>query len=84
MLSLNNGPSQEAVFRVFAFSDFMRKRRGGCTFAGCWGLNIYCEATSKPSGWKDNWNDKGGTVYWYSETEQAGYWHYVSGVPTLW
>lgn len=24
------------------------------------------------------------TIYYYSETEQAGGWHYVEGVPTLW
>lgn len=23
------------------------------------------------------------TVYYYSETQQAGYWHYVDGVPAL-
>jgi hypothetical protein len=41
-----------------------------------------------PSNWDEDWNgtsmDKGGTVYWYSETSKAGCWHYVSGVPTLW
>jgi hypothetical protein len=53
-------------------------------FYGCTGCAIYCEATAQPSGWRSLWNFHGGTAYWYSETEQAGCWHYVNGVPTLW
>ena len=50
---------------------------------------IYSEAGSKPANWDNNWD--GGDVasgklviYYYSESEAAGYWHYVAGVPTLW
>lgn len=27
-------------------------------------LKIYCEATSKPDGWNENWNRYGGIVTW--------------------
>ena len=57
---------------------------GTGAFASCHSLNIYCEATSTPTGWNSDWNSNGGTAYWYSETEKTGYWHYVNGVPTLW
>lgn len=29
---------------------------GESAFEGCYGLTIYCEAETKPSGWDDNWN----------------------------
>lgn len=32
---------------------------GEGAFSGCTSLTIYCEAESKPSGWSNNWNDKG-------------------------
>jgi hypothetical protein len=61
---------------------------GKNAFTGCENAKIYCQATLMPSNWDEDWNgtsmDKGGTVYWYSETSKAGCWHYVSGVPTLW
>lgn len=49
-------------------------------------LKIFCEASSKPEGWSNNWDfgAKGRTVYWYSETPQAGCWHYVGQKPTPW
>ena len=34
------------------------------TFSRCTSLTIYCEATSKPSGWHSNWNDYGCPVVW--------------------
>ena len=33
-------------------------------FYGCTSLTIYCEASSKPSGWYSNWNYLGGPVVW--------------------
>ena len=32
---------------------------GGYAFSGCTSLTIYCEATSKPSGWDSEWNNFG-------------------------
>jgi hypothetical protein len=61
---------------------------GKNAFTGCKNAKIYCQATLMPSNWDEHWNgtsmDKGGTVYWYSETSNTGCWHYVNGVPTLW
>ena len=37
---------------------------GMFAFYGCSSLTIYCEATSKPSGWNDYWNDSNRPVYW--------------------
>ena len=45
-------------------------------FKYCSSLTIYCEAKSKPSGWKNTWNSSNRPVYW------AGQWVYVKGVPT--
>ncbi|MBR2443803.1 MAG: leucine-rich repeat protein [Clostridia bacterium] len=37
-------------------------------FYGCTSLTIYCEATSKPSGWDSGWNDSNRPVVWgYTE-----------------
>ena len=33
-------------------------------FATCASLTIYCEATSKPEGWDDNWNPMDRPVVW--------------------
>ena len=33
-------------------------------FVGCDKLTIYCEATSKPSGWSSNWNSSSCPVVW--------------------
>ena len=60
---------------------------GSYAFSGCTSLTIYCEATSKPSGWSSSWNYSNRPVYWYSETEptkEGNYWHYVNGVVTVW
>lgn len=43
---------------------------GKSAFNLCWELTIYCEATSKPSGWDTNWNSYNCSVYW------AGQWKY--------
>jgi len=45
-------------------------------FQSCYVLTIFAEATSKPEGWVDNWNDSGRPVYW------GGTWTLVDGVPT--
>ncbi|MBQ8546610.1 MAG: leucine-rich repeat protein [Clostridia bacterium] len=40
---------------------------------------IYCEATTRPSGWDSNWSFRSYLVYWYSENEpttEGKYWHY--------
>ena len=37
---------------------------GNGAFLGCKSLTIYCEATSKPSGWDSNWNYSNCPVVW--------------------
>ena len=37
---------------------------GDYAFRSCNRLTIYCEATSKPSGWNDDWNYNTRLVYW--------------------
>ena len=37
---------------------------GSYAFEGCTSLTIYCEATSKPSGWNSSWNLSNCTVVW--------------------
>ncbi len=55
-----------------------------------YGSTIYFEATSDDGmTFGDHWNNgsyinDGASYYFYSETNQSGYWHYVDGVPTLW
>lgn len=49
---------------------------GENAFKGCANLVIYCEATSKPSRFDENWNPDNVKVYWGEE------WELVSGVPT--
>ena len=56
-------------------------------FWNCSSLTIYCEATSKPSGWDSYWNYSNRPVYWYSETQpttSGNYWHYVESVVRKW
>ncbi len=44
----------------------------------CNSLTIYCEISSRPSGWDINWNSSDITVYWGNQ------WHYdQNGVPRL-
>jgi hypothetical protein len=57
---------------------------GAYAFYNCSRLTIYAEAESKPAGWDSNWNYSNRPVYYYSDTEINGRWHYVDGVPTLW
>jgi hypothetical protein len=46
-------------------------------FGWCSSLTIYCEASSKPSGWDSKWNYSNRPVYW------AGEWEYdADGNPT--
>ncbi len=41
-------------------------------------FKIFCEASSKPSGWDSNWNPDNRPVYW------AGDWHYDGqGIPVI-
>ena len=51
-------------------------------------VNIYTLATSASDGGitlnKDNNATLTGNIYYYSETEASGAWHYVNGAPTLW
>ena len=53
---------------------------GSSAFSGCSSLTIYCEVSSKPSGWKPDWstttNLATNRYYWADE------WEYVDGVPT--
>ena len=59
----------------------------GDAFYGCANLTIYCEATSKPSGWSLNWNSSNCPVYWYSESEptiDGNYWHYGDNEIVIW
>ena len=37
-------------------------------FSGCNKLTIYCEASSKPSGWHNDWNPDNCPVVWTEET----------------
>lgn len=39
-------------------------RIGSRAFSGCISLTIYCEASSKPSGWDSAWNPVSRPVYW--------------------
>lgn len=60
---------------------------GLSAFYNCDSLTIYCEVTSKPSGWDSSWNYDNRPVYWYSATQpttSGNYWHYVDGVVTKW
>lgn len=60
-------------------------------FEGCTSLSLYCEQTSKPYGWNDDFAGDA-LVYWYSDLEPQGagmYWHYVNDeegnqVPQKW
>ena len=50
---------------------------GSYAFSFCSSLTIYCEASSKPSGWSSYWNYSNRPVYW------AGEWEYdANGNPT--
>ena len=47
-------------------------------FSGCTSLTIYCEASSKPSGWSSEWNCSSRPVVWgitdYGQTEAGLVW----------
>jgi hypothetical protein len=92
-------PSSVTSIGSFAFSNCTSltsvvipgsvKKIGEGAFMNCTHAIIYCETVRKPTSWDAYWNegrlgDQGGTIYWYSETKQTGFWHYVNGVPTLW
>lgn len=47
-------------------------------------LNIYVEGTTGTVSLSSGDALWTGNVYYYSETETAGTWHYVNGIPTLW
>ena len=42
---------------------------GAYAFLACRSLTIYCEVSSKPSGWDSAWNSANRTVYWNGEWE---------------
>ena len=42
---------------------------GAYAFLACSSLTIYCEVSSKPSGWDSAWNSANRTVYWNGEWE---------------
>ena len=48
---------------------------GKHVFSGCSKLTIYCEASSRPSGWDSRWNSSNRPEYWDGE------WKMVDGVP---
>lgn len=63
---------------------------GKMVFHSC-KFNVYYEGTKAdfdainiPSGYESWQSSFEGTLLFYSETEQAGTWHYVNGVPTAW
>jgi len=37
---------------------------GSSAFYNCSSLTIYCEVTSKPSGWSSSWNESNRPVVW--------------------
>ena len=44
---------------------------GDSAFYNCSNLIIYCEATSQPSGWNDQWNSSGCPVVWDSNNNDV-------------
>ena len=46
---------------------------GKYAFSNCSNLTIYCEASSKPSGWDSNWNDSNQPVEWSSNVQYEEY-----------
>ena len=64
--SLTSFNIPESVKKIAEYAFFI------CNF-----LTIYCELSSRPSGWDINWNSSDIKVYWGNE------WHYENGVPTL-
>ena len=46
---------------------------GDSVFYGCSNLTIYCEASSRPSGWDYDWNDSNRPVVWSSNGEYGEY-----------
>ena len=54
---------------------------GQYAFKGCSLLTIYCEVTSKPSGWNSNWNSSGCPVVWdcnNTDIADDGYIYYLA------
>jgi len=41
---------------------------GNKAFSGWCGMDIYCEVSSKPDGWDDNWNSSNCPVFWAENT----------------
>lgn len=51
-------------------------------FCGCSSLTIYCEASSKPSGWNQYWRSlEEDSLYYQVTVYWAGEWSYVDDVP---
>ena len=49
-------------------------------------LYLFCEPTSRPETWDEEFYHNVSGVYWYSETaiSDGQHWHYVGNVPTVW
>ena len=54
---------------------------GSSAFYGCSSLKIYCEVSSRPSGWNSNWNNSSRPVYWDATLfVESGFGFILSGV----
>ena len=53
---------------------------GESAFYGCSNLTIYCEASSKPSGWDYWWNSSDRPVVWSSNGQYGEYNGFIYGV----
>ena len=49
-------------------------------FSSCYNLTIYCQASSKPSGWKSNWNNSSCPVVWDYKNNNVAEDGYVYGI----
>lgn len=55
-------------------------------FYGC-SAKIFCEQSSEPLDWLNDWAGSSSVVYWLRETEpeeEGKFWHYVDGKPEIW
>ena len=53
---------------------------GDSVFSGCSNLTIYCEVSSKPSGWASDWNNSYRPVVWSSNGQYGEYSNFTYGV----
>ncbi len=57
---------------------------GAYAFSACSSIEIFSEASSKPSGWAVNWNAHYRPVYYYSAVSKVNCWRYVNNIPAIW